>query len=169
MSATEFPIKRKFSALLRAKCLTQAATPSPWMPSASAAASLPARYGSSEKYSKLRPAVGLRLIFAPGPKTTCTPYLCASLPMARPTLRAFSSSQPQASAAAVGKAVAGKLPVTPLSPPSPCTLRPCGPSDMRREGMPRRGTGLVYMKSVPATSAAFSSALSPASNLPISI
>ena len=45
-------------------------TPSLCTPSTCAAAIFPASSGSSEKYSKLRPAVGLRLMFAPGPNNT---------------------------------------------------------------------------------------------------
>ena len=88
------------------------------------------------------------------------PYLCASLPIAAPILYEFSGSQLHATVAAVGKEVAGSLSVTPLSPPSFCTLSPCGPSDIRSDGMPSLRTGLVNIKSVPATSATFSSMVS---------
>ena len=55
------------------------------------------------------------------------------------------------------EAVEGSDWLTPLSPDPICFLRPCGPSDMHRLGTPRRRIGFVYMKSVPDTSAAFSS------------
>ena len=99
-------------------------------------------------------------MFAPGPSTTWMPYLCASLPIAAPIFLAFSGSQLEATVAAVGKDVAGRLFVTPLSPPSVCTLSPCGPSDIRRDGIRSLGTGLVNIKAVPATRAAFSSVVS---------
>ena len=75
--------------------------------------------------------------------------------MAAPIFRAFSGFQPEARAAAVGKAVAGSLSETPLSPEP--FLRPWGPSEVHRLLTPSRGMGLVYMKSVPETRAAFSS------------
>ena len=86
-----------------------------------------------------------------------------------PILYEFSGSHPQATVAAVGKAVAGGLPVTPLSPPSSCTLSPCGPSDMRKDDIPEPGTGFVNIKSLPATSAAFSSVVSRVKSCFISI
>ena len=77
--------------------------------------------------------------------------------MAAPRSKAFWGFQLEATAAAVGKDVAGSLSETPLSPEPFCLRRPWGPSDMHRLGTPSRRMGLVYMKSVPDTRAAFSS------------
>lgn len=98
---------RRSSWLFAAKCFGVAAVPSDWMPRTNAAASLPARYGSSEKYSKLRPASGLRLMLRPGPSSTSTSCAAASAPSALPTSSASDTSQLLATVAEVGKQVAG--------------------------------------------------------------
>ena len=58
--------------------------------------------------------------------------------------------------AAVGNAVAGALPVTPLSLPPCCLRSPCGPSAIDSAGIERRGMAWVYMKSVPCKRRAIS-------------
>ena len=80
--------------------------PADWMPRTAAAAILPVRYGSSEKYSKLRPHSGLRLMHRPGPSSVPTPCETASSPMAAPTRSSSSTSQLLAIVTAVGKQVA---------------------------------------------------------------
>lgn len=64
------------------------------------------RIGSSDKYSKLRPHRGERLMFRPGPSRTLTPSPRASTPNASPIWRARSGFHVAASAEAVGKQVA---------------------------------------------------------------
>ena len=68
----------------------------------------------------------------------------------------FSDVRFHTGADAVGKTVAGALPVYPLSPAA-CLRRPCGPSAICSAGTPTRGRALVSMNPVPATSAACSS------------
>ena len=77
-SSTLSEVKRQVSWELTAKCFTLAATPCPSTPRMNPAASLPARYGSSLKYSTFRPHRGLRFRFAPGPSTSPTPCSSAS-------------------------------------------------------------------------------------------
>ena len=79
------------------------------MPETRAAPITPEITGSSERYSKLRPHSGDRLMLIPGPNTTLTPWARASVAMASPTSRTRSTSQDDPSAAAVGKQVAGTL------------------------------------------------------------
>ena len=98
---------RRSSCEFAAKCLTQAEMPFDCTPRISAAADLPDRYGSSEKYSKLRPHRGLRFMLQPGPKSTLMPSLAASRPSARPSRSIMSVSHEFARLAAVGKQVAG--------------------------------------------------------------
>ena len=89
------------------------------MPRIYPAASLPARYGSSEKYSKLRPHSGLRFMLSPGPNTTDTSCAAASSPKAAPISSPSAASQLLAMADAVGKQVAGTRGIQPkwsLSP-----------------------------------------------------
>ena len=57
-STTASTTMRLASWLLTAKCFSEAPTPSPCTPSIQATANSPARNGSSEKYSKFRPAAG---------------------------------------------------------------------------------------------------------------
>lgn len=83
------------------------------MPRIYPAASLPARYGSSEKYSKLRPHSGLRFILSPGPNTTDTSCAAASSPKAAPISSPSAASQLFATADAVGKQVAGTAGIQP--------------------------------------------------------
>ena len=121
--------------LLQAKCFTQAPGPADWSPRTQAAPSFPARSGSSEKYSKLRPHRGPRLRFTPGPSTRSTPSPTASSPMARPMSESSASSQEQAVVTAEGKQVAGTAGSTPsMSPAFFCLRRPWGPSAMVRAG-----------------------------------
>ena len=98
---------RSVSWLFAAKCFTDAPTPRLWIPRTSAAPSTPATSGSSEKYSKLRPHSGDRLMFTPGPSSTATPSARASAPSARPTRSVSSGSNAEPSATAGGKHVAG--------------------------------------------------------------
>ena len=48
-----------------------AADPGAWIALVTATPMTPDRYGSSEKYSKLRPAMGVRCRQTPGPSSTC--------------------------------------------------------------------------------------------------
>ncbi len=93
--------------MLTAKCLSDAPTPVDWTPRIQAAAIRDDRNGSSEKYSKFRPHSALRLMLAPGPSSTLTPSVRASVPSATPTSSSSSTSHVAASADAVGKHVAG--------------------------------------------------------------
>ena len=95
----------------------------------------PARIGSSEKYSKLRPHRGERLMLRPGPSRTSTPRHLASSPSASPISRARSGFQVAATADAVGKQVAFSDSAMPRWSASPSWRRtPCGPSLMTKEG-----------------------------------
>ena len=75
----------------------------------SAAAIVPARKGSSAKYSKLRPHSGERFMLAPGPRMTSTSRAMASSANACPISCSSSTSQLEARLEAVGKQVAGRL------------------------------------------------------------
>ena len=68
---------------------------------------MPARSGSSLKYSKLRPQTGERLILVPGPRIVETSSFKHSSARATPSSLSKSSSQEQAEVAAGGKQVAG--------------------------------------------------------------
>ena len=128
------------------------------MPRIYPAASLPARYGSSEKYSKLRPHSGLRFILSPGPSSTDTSCAAASSPKAAPISSPSAVSQLLAMADAVGKQVAGTLGFNPKWSLSPACLRkPWGPSDSQICGMPCLGIPRVLKVSAPESSAHFSS------------
>jgi hypothetical protein len=88
----------------------------------------------------------------------------ASRPTSAPTRSTRSGSQvaqsadPQGTQVAVGPAGPGRVPRAPL-----------GPSVSWIEGMPRRGTAAVDHMSVPAVSAAFSSSVSSATSLAMSV
>ena len=99
----------------------------------------PDRYGSSEKYSKLRPAIGGAVQAHPGPSRTCWPSVAVSEPMMSPYARASSGSKPAASPMVIGSEVAGGLGV-----PSPIPT-PTGPLVIRNRGMPE----LVDRRHVP--------------------
>ena len=78
----------------------------------------------------------------PGPSTTCTPCARASVPSASPTRRASPGSNDDASADAVGKQVAGRLPeIRVVLALSGLARKPCGPSAIVIAGIPSRGTG----------------------------
>jgi hypothetical protein len=98
---------RSVSWLLTAKCFTQAPTPALWIPRTSAAPSTPLTSGSSDRYSKLRPQSGERLMLMPGPSNTATSSARASAPSARPMRSTSSASKEDPSATAGGKQVAG--------------------------------------------------------------
>src|SRR5699024_4285877 len=109
----------------------------------------------SEKYSKLRPHSGERLMFRPGPSTTATSSIAASVPIAAPTRSASPGSKLAPSATAGGKQVAGTL--GPSPGPEPASLRsPCGPSVTITAGRPTRSMALVCQASAPLVSPAFS-------------
>ena len=128
---------RRSSWELTAKCLGQAAVPVDWIPSTRPAAMRPARIGSSEKYSKLRPHRGERLMLRPGPSRTSTPRPRASTPSASPISRASSGFHVAATAEAVGKQVAFSDSAMPRWSASPSWRRtPWGPSLMTKEGTP---------------------------------
>ena len=130
------------------------------MPRISAAAILPVRYGSSEKYSKFLPHRGLRLMFIPGPRSTLTPSAMASFPSPSPTCCARSSSQLLQTVAEEGKQVAGTDGFSPRWSPSPDCLRmPLGPSDIKIEGIPSRSKFQDSHSLFPDRNAAFSSAV----------
>ena len=149
---------RSFSWLFAAKCLSEAPTPFDWMPRTSAAASTPETMGSSERYSKLRPHSGERLMLAPGPSSTATFSIADSTPRASPTRSARSASHDAPRPTAGGKHVAGTLSARPRWSAEPACLRsPCGPSVSITAGMPTRSTALVVQKLPPLVSDAFSS------------
>ena len=68
-------------------------------------ASWPARYGSSDQYSKQRPPSGLRLMLTPGPRMTATFSWIHSSAMASPTLWMSSGFQELDRPAAGGNGV----------------------------------------------------------------
>src|SRR3954469_11676785 len=134
------------------------------MPATMPTASSPARNGSSEKYSKLRPHSGDRFMLMPGPRITDRLHARASWARAWPIRRSSCGFQVEATAEAVGKQVAGMDPPSPTWSPSPGWARsPCGPSDTMIFGMPSRSTGVVYQKEDPLVSDAFSSTVSSVS------
>ena len=97
---------------------------------------LPARYGSSLKYSKLRPQRGLRLIFSPGPNKTFTFWARASFPKQTPISLPSSLSKLEAIVTAVGKQVALSDSFKPKwSAAKACFLIPCGPSAKNIDGI----------------------------------
>src|SRR5699024_3460836 len=148
---------RSVSWLLAAKCFTEAPTPADWMPRTRPAPRNPESTGSSEKYSKLRPPKGERLMFIPGPRTTATPCAAASVPMAWPTRAMSSGSNVAARPTAGGKQVAGRELSSAGCPPLPASLRtPCGPSVSRICPSPSRSMALVRQVSAPLVNAAFS-------------
>ena len=87
--------------------------PLDWTPRTKAAAILPETSGSSEKYSKLRPQSGLRLMQRPGASSVPTFWTAASWPIAAPTRSSSSVSHVFAIVTAVGKHVAGSEPLRP--------------------------------------------------------
>ena len=89
---------RSASWLLAAKCLSEAPTPCDCRPRTSAEPSTPDTIGSSERYSKLRPHSGERLMLMPGPSSTPTPSACDSSPSATPTRSSRSGSNDEPSA-----------------------------------------------------------------------
>jgi len=108
-----------------------------------------------------------------GPSKMWAPFAMDSLPMSSPP--AWSRSLSHVAAKPVPTCfqtrIAGTWPVkvlylpqgkqaagTPLKNLVPLT--PLGPSDMRTEGTPRRGTAFVCQKSMPHSNATFSSMLS---------
>ena len=70
-----------------------------------AALSLPAKYGSSEKYSKFLPASGLRLMLTPGPNKTLTFSATASAPRRVAAVSTMIGFHELAMVADVGKQV----------------------------------------------------------------
>ena len=149
---------RSCSWLFTAKCLTEAPTPCDCRPRTSEAPSTPETSGSSEKYSKLRPHNGERLMLMPGPSTTPTWWASASRAIAAPIRPARSVSKVDPRVTAGGKQVAGTESASPRWSASPvCRRNPCGPSVMVTGGMPARSTPLVLQKFLPVTSRARSS------------
>ena len=74
--------------------------------------------------------------------------------------RAFSGFQLDATVTAVGKAVAGSLCEKTVVGALYLNVQTMGPSDICNDGTLKRGTPLVYIKFVPATSGIFSSSSS---------
>lgn len=151
---------RLASWLLTAKCFSEVPTPSPCTPSIQATASSPASSGSSEKYSKLRPAAGWRFRLTAGPSTTPTPSATASRPIARPTSATSSGSQVAARALPVGKQVAGSLACRSASEVLFTLRSPWGPSAIITASRPRSGAASVCQSSAPDTIATSTSSLS---------
>ena len=115
----------------------------------------PERIGSSEKYSKLRPHSGERLMLRPGPSRTSTPRPRASNPSASPISRARSGFHVAATAEAVGKQVAFSDSAMPRWSASPSWRRtPWGPSLMTKEGTFAAGIGRESQALDPERSAA---------------
>ena len=116
--------------------------------------------GSSEKYSKLRPQRGLRLVFRPGPSSTATSCAAASSPIAWPICSPRAGSQLHATVAAVGKQVAGTLGFSPRWSAAPACLRtPLGPSDRVMDGILFFGSARVPKVVAPESSAHFCSSV----------
>src|SRR5437773_446593 len=67
---------------------------------------VPVRYGSSPKYSKLRPRTGIRAMLTPGASNTCSARFLASVPITLPNSLATAGSNDAAMAIAEGSAVA---------------------------------------------------------------
>src|SRR5256884_4338761 len=108
--------------------------PCAWIACTSATESWPARYGSSPKYSKLRPLRGTRVMFTPGASIRCSPRSATSCPAIVPKLVAAAVFHAADIASAEGSAVAGCL--FWLSP-GPA---PAGPFVILNTGIPRRST-----------------------------
>eukprot|EP00967_Tisochrysis_lutea_P153557 scaffold303356_cov30-Tisochrysis_lutea.AAC.1 len=119
-------------------------------------ANSPANSGSSEKYSKLRPQRGWRLMFTPGPSSTPTSRARHSRPSASPTCRTSTGSHDAASAQAQGKQVAGAEPSSPRCDAPRSRRTPCGPSETLGPSTPSRLTLLSSQKVRPEHSEAFS-------------
>ena len=95
--------------------------------------------GSSPKYSPVRPPSGVRIMFTPGPNSTCAPepLLSASTPMAWPTRRAKSTSQVELKRTLEPNDAA--LPLVVSLPPRTPWLA----STIAMGGTPSRATGCV--------------------------
>ena len=97
------------------------------MPVSCAAAMIPVRYGSSEKYSKLRPFNGFLWILMPGPKRVSILFFRSSMPSI-----SYSSSTSSGS-----KVQASKVPFGRLNATVPQSIRmPEGPSEQQAMGIP---------------------------------
>ena len=77
----ELPRSRSSSCSLPTKCLTDVPTPCDCTPRTKPVPMRPARNGSSEYASKLRPASGVRWMLTFGPSSTWTPSAFASRPI----------------------------------------------------------------------------------------
>src|SRR5205823_4992674 len=82
-------------------------TPRFWIACTSATDNWPDRYGSSPKYSKLRPLRGTRVTFTPGASMRFSPRSATSWPAIVPKFVAAAVSQVADIASAEGSAVAG--------------------------------------------------------------
>src|SRR6202142_4038998 len=111
------------------------------------------KYGSSDRYSKLRPAMGERAMLTPGPRRKLTLRARASRPRASPILRASSVSQLAASEAPEAYAVVG-----------PQVRTPTEASDILKRGRSMADVGAdmgrVYMLLMPPSSSIFCSSVS---------
>src|ERR1700683_2264212 len=96
------------------------------------------RYGSSDRYSKLRPAMGERAMLTPGPSRKLTLRARASLPSDSPSLRANSVSHVAARATPPAYAVVG-----------PQVRTPTEASDILKRGRSMADAACVYMSSTP--------------------
>ena len=128
----------------------------------------PLTSGSSDRYSKLRPHSGERLMLIPGPSSTPTPSACASSPSAAPTRSTSAASQVDPRVTAGGKHVAGTLSFSPRwSPVVACFRTPCGPSVSMIDGTP--GAAVVSQNPAPLVSDAFSSRVRAATTASVSL
>src|SRR5574344_2011757 len=103
MSQLEEWVSLRYSWLFSAKCFMEVPTCFDCTPAMSLAASSPARYGSSLRYSKLRPQSGERFMFTAGPSSTETPWAWHSSPSASPSNLSTERSKEQELAHAAGK------------------------------------------------------------------
>ena len=159
-SQSEELLIRRCSWLFSAKCLMLVPMFRLCTPRIIAAHIFPARYGSSEKYSKFRPHSGDRLMFTAGPSTTDTRSCWQLSPSDSPISRIISGSKEAAVALAVGKQTALILSLMPRwSAASSCLRRPWGPSLTMTRGIPSRSTAFVCQKSSPEQRPAFSSSV----------
>ena len=126
--------------LLQAKCLTVPVVPQRCMPRSWAAAILPVSSGSSEKYSKLRPFIGLRWMLRPGPSSVSMRFFLSSRPCIANSSSFSSSLNVQASSVPFGR----------LNAIEPQSMRmPEGPSEQQAVGMPKSSRFCVTPPNAP--------------------
>ena len=115
--------------LFAAKCFTHAPACMLWTPSIYERANFPARYGSSEKYSKFLPHNASLLIFVPGPKMISIPWSFVCFASSSPSFFISFKFHVDAIQTAGGNAVAGYEAFKATASSSSFSLRtPWGPS-----------------------------------------